>query len=388
MLKCRENRAVKGILILLLITIAGIIGSLSGTAQTLLPTQSDMDTPVGGTNVKNIATYDPDVLKYRQLDSLHSKMTREMLNMKGNFLPTDYPKYDLKVYDTAFNDRTITWDDDLLTAPAILLKNAFQYAGEWYDIKYTIKQINNNFAIATHIDAVHRPDYVSFSADSPTRRDWGEARFDIQILDKQGKEAKIPNIVIGLNDLDNVYYPREVIQMPKNYKITKENTIIGPNDPGVNIKGNSVFGNSDLDTNRPVYFKNTGLENGHISDIWLGLPKGLGESTSGCWSGFNIAIPQLKVSYVADKGGKISGITKEDVDQGEFIKSTEVNPNSQYKFTHWTANKTVTLNGKTLTVGTEISNDDMTKLRVFENTTFKAHFEKKTGGIKINKSFK
>ncbi|MBR3116082.1 InlB B-repeat-containing protein [Candidatus Saccharibacteria bacterium] len=82
------------------------------------------------------------------------------------------------------------------------------------------------------------------------------------------------------------------------------------------------------------------------------------------------------VTYEADTGGSIIGRTTEEVAEGDNPTGATADPDDNYRFTYWTADKDVTLeNGKTITAGWIIFEEEMLNVIVTEDLTFTAHFE-------------
>ncbi|MBR2998335.1 hypothetical protein IKF34_00950 [Candidatus Saccharibacteria bacterium] len=87
---------------------------------------------------------------------------------------------------------------------------------------------------------------------------------------------------------------------------------------------------------------------------------------------------EYKVEYVSDKNGTITGKTDEGVEVGSNPTGSTEEPNAKYVFSHWTADKDVTLkDGKTIKKGESITDADIKNVVVTENITFTAHNVKK-----------
>ncbi|MBR3116081.1 hypothetical protein IKF30_02525 [Candidatus Saccharibacteria bacterium] len=98
--------------------------------------------------------------------------------------------------------------------------------------------------------------------------------------------------------------------------------------------------------------------------------------TGDAGSGIEFYAKQYEVKYVADTGGKITGITDEQVISGKNPSGSSKQPDEEYKFTHWTTDVKLTLkDNRTIEAGEEISEEDIKNVVVHQNITFTAHFE-------------
>lgn len=86
---------------------------------------------------------------------------------------------------------------------------------------------------------------------------------------------------------------------------------------------------------------------------------------------------QYKVDYVAETGGRITGIETENVDTGNNPSSTEKQPDEKYQFVQWIADEDVTLeDGTEIKAGEPITEEQIKQVVVNENLVFTAQFEK------------
>ena len=83
------------------------------------------------------------------------------------------------------------------------------------------------------------------------------------------------------------------------------------------------------------------------------------------------------VKYHADRpGGTVKIRESEKVVSGATPLGADQEPDSGYKFTYWTADKDVEVNGKTITEGQPISMEQIKSIRVMQDYEFTAHYEK------------
>ena len=83
-----------------------------------------------------------------------------------------------------------------------------------------------------------------------------------------------------------------------------------------------------------------------------------------------------KVTYESDKNGKITGITEEEKNYEDLTTGTKVETNKGYRFTNWIADKEVELTtGKKIEKGKEITEEEITKIKVRSDITLTAIHE-------------
>ena len=79
--------------------------------------------------------------------------------------------------------------------------------------------------------------------------------------------------------------------------------------------------------------------------------------------------------------------TKEEVELKSNPKGTETKANEGYKFSHWTADKEITLNdGTKIAAGEKITEEQLKQAVITEPLTFKANFVKDE--FKVTHEFK
>ncbi|WP_052332282.1 SHIRT domain-containing protein [Levyella massiliensis] len=99
------------------------------------------------------------------------------------------------------------------------------------------------------------------------------------------------------------------------------------------------------------------------------------------------------INYTTDGNGQVKegenfvAITKEEVELKTNPKGTETKANDGYKFSHWTADKEITLNdGTKIPAGEKITEEQLKQAVITEPLTFKAHFE--NNEFKVKHEFK
>ena len=230
---------------------------------------------------------------------------------------------------------------------------------------------------------------VSFSSDILFNNGsmWGEIKVDTQILDKDGNKARIPNLMIGVDDIDFAGIPRETFRI-ENFVINANNTFVHHLSTYLVTSNNAVYGTDESDDYRPVFFAQTGIENGETKGMWYGTPRG---AYSGCYVSSGLHLRVTNVHYRADNGGEIMG-TKDEVvylgDNASLVETT-AKAKENYKFTTWTADRDITLNdGTVIAAGTEMSKEQVELSVIDRETTFTAHFNKTMGNLRIIKESK
>ena len=130
-----------------------------------------------------------------------------------------------------------------------------------------------------------------------------------------------------------------------------------------------------------------GFDTDNISNLYAKIDTKTQESTNGLDIVFGFAgiagsqvqyySKEYTVRYFADKpGGTVKIRNSEKVVSGASPLGADQMPDSGYKFTHWTANKDVVINGETITKGDSISMEQIKSIRVKQNYDFTAHYEK------------
>lgn len=130
-------------------------------------------------------------------------------------MPSSHPQNNAAngAWRTNFSDKTYKYTDD---STYILIKDYFKFKGKWYDKKIIFRQINNQMSF------YFSKREVSFSSDILFNNGsmWGEIKVDTQILDKDGNKARIPNLMIGVDDIDFAGIPRETFRI-ENFVINR-----------------------------------------------------------------------------------------------------------------------------------------------------------------------
>ncbi|MBR3156871.1 InlB B-repeat-containing protein [Candidatus Saccharibacteria bacterium] len=91
-------------------------------------------------------------------------------------------------------------------------------------------------------------------------------------------------------------------------------------------------------------------------------------------SGIEFYAQEFNVDYTSDSNGSITGITTEKVASGGQPSGSTQSANSGYEFSHWVANKDVTLanNSAVIPAGNHLTSDQVTQVVVKEDITFTA----------------
>ena len=356
------------------------VPSFAGTPSIIRP-ESDIPNLTGGVPLKDISTVDPTLTQQTQLNNKMddpSHLPKFIVSDPYGTLekaPSDAVN---GAWRTRFTNKTYVYNDD---STYILVKNYFKFKGKWYDKKIILRQIDNQFGF------YFSKNEVSFSSDilSSSGSNWGEAKVDTQILDQDGNKARVPGLMIGIDDIDFVNFPREAFRI-ENFVANVNNTFVHHLSSYMILHGNTVYGTEDSDDYRPVFFAQTGIENGELKNMWYGTPRG---AYSGCFISSGLHLRTTNVHYRADSNGEIQG-TKDVVTfigDNASLAETTTKANKNYKFTNWTCDRDLILNdGTVITAGTVMTSEQVEKSAITQDTTFTAHFEKTTGSLKVVKT--
>ena len=371
-------------LIIGLIMMFSVMPAFAGTPS-VTSVVSSLPNLTGGRPLKDISTVDAgltqDTMLINKLDD-PSHLPKFVVNDPYNTLtkvPSSHPQNTAAngAWRTNFSDKTYVYNDD---STYILVKDYFKFKGKWYDKKIILRQINNQMSFYFSKREVSFSSDILFSNGSM----WGEVKVDTQILDKDGNKAKIPNLMIGVDDIDFAGIPRETFRI-ENFVINANNTFVHHLSTYLVTSNNAVYGTDESDDYRPVFFAQTGIENGETKGMWYGTPRG---AYSGCYVSSGLHLRITNVHYRADNGGEIMGVKDEVVYLGDnaSLAETTAKAKENYKFTTWTADRDVALNdGSVIAAGTEMSKEQVEQSIIDRETTFTAHFNKTVGSLRIIK---
>ena len=358
--------------------------SFAGTPSIIRP-ESDLPNLTGGTPLSNVTTIDPtltqDTVLNNKLDD-PSHLPKFVVNDPYNTLekvPTSHPLNSAAngSWRTNFTNKTYVYNDD---STYILVKDYFKFKGKWYDKKIILRQINNQICF------YFSRNEVSFSSDIlfSTGSNWGEVKVDTQILDKDGNKVNIPNLMIGVDDIDFASFPRETFRI-EHFVMNVNNTFVHKMTTYLVTTNGAIYGTEDRDDYRPVFFAATGIENGEVKGMWYGTPRG---AYSGCWTSSTLNLKITKVHYRANTGGEITGTKDDRVYLGDVasLSNTQAKANKNYKFVKWTPDRNIILtDGTYIPAGEEMTSEQVEKAVIDTETTFTAHFDKTVGSLKIVK---
>ena len=128
--------------------------------------------------------------------------------------------------------------------------------------------------------------------------------------------------------------------------------------------GDDFFNIRDGENNVFVKLTEDTLNNG--LDIVFGYARGANSALA-------YYSKQYKVTYISDENGEISGITGESVLAGGNPTGSLSDPNDEYKFTHWVADKDVVLkDGTTIKAGEYMTLEQVKQVTVNEDLVFEA----------------
>jgi len=358
--------------------------SFAGTPS-IVSVQSNIPNLTGGRPLSEISTIDPsltqDTVLNNKLDD-PSHLPKFVVNDPYNTLekvPSSHPLNTAEngAWRTRFTNKSYNYNDD---STYILIKDYFKFKGKWYDKKIILREINNQMSF------YFGSNEVSFSSDTlfSTGSNWGEARVDTQILDKDGNKANIPNLMIGIDDIDFVNFPRESFRI-SNFVINANNAFVHKMTTYLVTSNGTVYGSDDSDDYRPVFFANTGIQNGEAKNMWYGTPRG---AYSGCYISSTLNLRKTAVHYRANTGGEITGTKDDRVYLGDVasLSNTQAKANKNYKFVKWTPDRNIILtDGTYIPAGEEMTSEQVEKAVIDSETTFTAHFDKTVGSLKIVK---
>ncbi len=198
------------------------------------------------------------------------------------------------------------------------------------------------------------------------------------------------NSPLILNDL---YFGLTDIDRAQSYKILNEGNMLEPERmyarSAEDLQGGSdTFQNMYVSEGKYIYSEyihngSTGsLDTNEISNVYTkintttqseGLNIVLGFAT-GAYNGieYSVApasIPETaQITYRSDENGTITGRTTEEVNVDEHPSGSSSRPITDYEFSHWIANKNVTLtNGTTIIAGNPITNAQVSAIVVQED---------------------
>lgn len=196
---------------------------------------------------------------------------------------------------------------------------------------------------------------------------------------------------------DELYFGIIDIDAAQSYKILSQGSVFD-----VDRLFAKSFANLQGDPDRKNYYVNNegaipyiysdyntegGFDTNDISNLYAKIDTTTQQSTNGLEVVFGFAgkagsqvqyfSKEYTVNYHADHpGGAVKIRTSEKVVSGATPLGADQEPDSGYKFTYWTADKDVEVNGETITKGRPISMEQIKAIIVHQNYNFTAHYEK------------
>ena len=204
----------------------------------------------------------------------------------------------------------------------------------------------------------------------------------INLYDKFQNIVKTNNLYFGITDIDYAQSTKilndDSSLIPSNMYAVSAN-ILQPTDttlrnmyvPSEKYIYSQYDDSGVIMTNESTnIFAKVGLESQEAGlDVIFGYKSAAG-------SGVQYYAKQYLVEYVSDENGVIDGITEEDIISTNNPSGSSSDPNDDYEFVYWTADKDVVLeDGEEIEAGDPLTPEQVKQVVVNENLVFTAHHE-------------
>ena len=254
---------------------------------------------------------------------------------------------------------------------------ALKMGSRTYDVKVTVNSIydEEDGLIVFGNGEIHVKLNEKGLPNNNSNRRYHGLNMHIDIFEKgTNKKAKIPDLVFLVADVDGVNTNVEGIKI-NDFIPNKNNTFVSSSNNTVKYNNFSYYGTASVEESPggkgDVVFHISKLQNeGELDISYAAYASEVGTI-------IYFLAPQYKVNYKALEGGKITGISSEDKFSSEVVSGSKEEANDGYELAGWTCDKDVVIDEEKINKGNIINNEDLKKVKVTEDLTFTAQYNKK-----------